>query len=180
MYRIQHIEQNTERRFAAVAAEPLLSEVALPEPRGTLREQVQDYIAANLHRAISPAEILQVFPCSRPTLYRLFGADGGLVSYIRTCRLREAAIILVQLPFQGIVDIAYYVGYGSASDFSRAFRRSFGISPSAYRRACLLARCHDVTPASATGISSVGLLKQSDQALPASALQNQGMLGFAA
>jgi AraC-like DNA-binding protein len=47
-------------------------------------------------------------------------------------RLREAAMRLVDEPAK-ILDIALDCGFGDVSNFNRAFRTEFGVSPRAYR-----------------------------------------------
>jgi AraC-like DNA-binding protein len=92
------------------------------------------YIDANLERMdLTPDKVLAVSQLSRPTLYRLFESEGGLAAYIRNRRLREAVNELHRFPLKAIVEIAYGVGFNSASDFNRAFRRAYGMSPSDFR-----------------------------------------------
>jgi AraC-like DNA-binding protein len=96
--------------------------------------QVQRHVQANLHRAdLSPDSILRTFALPRPTLYRMFENEGGIAAYIRNCRLREAANELVDSPCIAIMDVADHLHFGSASDFTRAFRRSYGRSPQEFR-----------------------------------------------
>jgi AraC family transcriptional regulator len=47
--------------------------------------------------------------------------------------LREAATALVVAPAK-IVDVALASGFGDVSNFNRAFRTEFGVSPRKYRR----------------------------------------------
>jgi AraC-like DNA-binding protein len=47
-------------------------------------------------------------------------------------RLRRAAVRLRNEPAK-IVDIALDCGFGDVSNFNRAFRAEFGVSPRAYR-----------------------------------------------
>jgi len=47
-------------------------------------------------------------------------------------RLREAAVRLVAEPGT-VLDIALDCGFGDVSNFNRAFRTEFGMSPRAYR-----------------------------------------------
>jgi AraC-like DNA-binding protein len=53
--------------------------------------------------------------------------------YIRRARLREAATRLL-LDRSKVLDIAFDTGFGDVSNFNRAFRAEFGVSPRAYRR----------------------------------------------
>jgi AraC family transcriptional regulator len=48
-------------------------------------------------------------------------------------RLRDAAVRLVDEPAK-IVDIALDSGFGDVSNFNRAFRTEFGVSPTRYRQ----------------------------------------------
>jgi len=53
--------------------------------------------------------------------------------YVMRTRLRRAATRLLLEPDK-ILDIAFGSGFGDVSNFNRAFRAEFGISPRAYRR----------------------------------------------
>jgi AraC-like DNA-binding protein len=69
----------------------------------------------------------------RSTIYRLFKHEGGLGAYIRHLRLRAAADELVRFPSVPIKDVGYSVGFKSASDFTRAFRRAYEMTPQEMR-----------------------------------------------
>jgi len=75
---------------------------------------------------------------SRSQLYRLLKGEGGAAHYIRRLRLSESFALLcdtsINLP---IGKIAESLRFGDASDFSRAFRREFGRSPSDVRAAAM-------------------------------------------
>jgi AraC family transcriptional regulator len=55
--------------------------------------------------------------------------------YLRRARLRDAAISLTTGASK-ILDVALDCGFGDVSNFNRAFRSEFGVSPRAYRRYC--------------------------------------------
>lgn len=82
---------------------------------------------------ISPTGLLAAMNISRPSLYRLFEHEGGVHAYIRKRKLRAAASELVRFPNLPVIEIAYGLGFSSASDFTRAFRRAYGMSPSDLR-----------------------------------------------
>ncbi|WP_313315883.1 AraC family transcriptional regulator [Pulveribacter sp.] len=67
---------------------------------------------------------------SRSALYRLFAPYGGVMAYLRARRLRHALVALQRGDDRTVTTLAHDLGFGSASDFSRAFRRRYGISPS--------------------------------------------------
>jgi AraC family transcriptional regulator len=53
--------------------------------------------------------------------------------YVLRVRLRRAATALATEPGK-VVDVALESGFGDLSNFNRAFRAEFGVSPRAYRR----------------------------------------------
>ena len=65
---------------------------------------------------------------------RLFEHLTGVTphQYVLRTRLREAAARLVSEPAK-ILDIALDCGFGDLSNFNRAFRAEFSVSPRAYR-----------------------------------------------
>ena len=75
--------------------------------------------------ALSPYHFLRTFT-------RLAGATPH--QFAMRVRLRNAA---VQLTTSGarVIDVALDSGFGDVSNFNRAFRAEFGVSPRAYRRA---------------------------------------------
>jgi AraC-like DNA-binding protein len=88
------------------------------------------YVHGHLADAdLTPEQVIDVLDLPRSTLYRMFQHEGGLGAYIRHLRLRAAANDLVRLPGLAVKDIAYSIGFKSASDFTRAFRRAYGIAP---------------------------------------------------
>jgi AraC family transcriptional regulator len=52
--------------------------------------------------------------------------------YVRRARLREAAVRL-KAGDGKILDVALDSGFGDVSNFNRAFRAEFGVSPGVYR-----------------------------------------------
>ena len=73
---------------------------------------------------LSPYHFLRTFD-------RLTGVTPH--QYVLRARLREAAMRLAAEPGK-VVDIALDCGFGEVSNFNRAFRTEFGVSPRAYRR----------------------------------------------
>lgn len=93
-------------------------------------DRARSFVRANLADSdLSPESVVDSLGLSRPTLYRLFQHEGGLGTYIRHVRLRTAAHDLVHFPHVPVQDIGFALGFKSASDFSRAFRRAFGVAP---------------------------------------------------
>jgi AraC family transcriptional regulator len=65
---------------------------------------------------------------------RTFHALTGVTphQYLLRVRLREAALRLAAEPSR-VLDVALECGFGDVSNFNRAFRAEFGVSPRAYR-----------------------------------------------
>ena len=119
---------------ASFGKQARLSGGARAAARAAMFGQVRRYVQANLHRAdLSPENVLAALHLPRPTLYRLFQHEGGLGAYIRHLRLRQAADDLVRYPHLMVTDVAYGVGFKSPSDFTRAFRRAYSMSPQEFR-----------------------------------------------
>jgi len=72
---------------------------------------------------LSPYQFLRVFE-------RVTGATPH--QYVRRLHLRAAATRLAATPDR-ILDIALDSGFGDVSNFNRAFRYEFGMSPRAFR-----------------------------------------------
>jgi AraC family transcriptional regulator of adaptative response / methylphosphotriester-DNA alkyltransferase methyltransferase len=68
---------------------------------------------------------------SRRQLQRVFAEVGGLGyrAYLTRIRLSHAADLLSHTDLT-VKQVAVRVGYGEVSQFSKAFRRAYGISPS--------------------------------------------------
>lgn len=124
----------TQLLVAAFGKQAGLSGNARAAARAAMFGRVRRYIQANLHRSeLSPESVLNALQLPRPTLYRMFQHEGGLGTYIRHLRLRHAANDLVRYPHLMVTDIAYGIGFKSASDFTRAFRRAYGMAPQDFR-----------------------------------------------
>lgn len=98
--------------------------------RAEMFDRVRRYVRAHLEDAdMSPERIVQLLALPRPTLYRLFQHEGGLGTFIRHVRLRCAVDELIRFPNLPVKDVAYSMGFKSASDFTRAFRRAYELAP---------------------------------------------------
>ncbi len=109
-------------------------DITSTEPRAVMVDQVRRYVQAHLcDDELSPESVLSALQLPRSTLYRLFQREGGLGAYIRHLRLRHAADDLIRYPHTLVLDIAFGLGFKSASVFTRAFRRAYGMAPQEYR-----------------------------------------------
>lgn len=83
---------------------------------------------------LSPEVLCSHFGLTRRQLYTAFGAaDEGPAALIRRRRLAAARAELVLQPGTPVAQVAYGCGFASVSDFGRAFRREYGLSPSELR-----------------------------------------------
>jgi AraC-like DNA-binding protein len=113
--------------------------------RSAMFDKARRYVQDNLYQPwLTPESVLAAVQLQRHTLYRLFQHEGGLGRYIRNCRLREAADELVRYPNRQVIEIAYSLGFKSASDFTRAFSRSYGMSPQDHRIMAAQRKCEPV------------------------------------
>lgn len=98
--------------------------------RALMFEEVRRYVRANLQEdSLSPQSVIESLGLVRSTTYRLFEHEGGLGAYIQSLRLRVAAADLVRAPRVPIRDIAYSLGFKSASHFTRAFQGAYEMTP---------------------------------------------------
>ena len=102
--------------------------------RAAMLRQARRYVQAHVHETdLLPEKVCAALSLPRRSLYRLFEHEGGLNAYIRHAKLRCAADELKRYTAIPVAQIAYGLGFKSPSDFTRAFRRSFGMSPQEFR-----------------------------------------------
>lgn len=102
--------------------------------RAVMFSQAKRYINTHLDdETLSAETLLNTLNLPRATLYRLFEHEGGVEAYIRNRRLRAAAFDLVKHPQLSITEVAYSLGFKNLPDFTRAFKRTYDLSPSDLR-----------------------------------------------
>jgi AraC-like DNA-binding protein len=127
---IDALQAGTQLLVATFRKEARLSGAGRAALQAVVMGRVRRYIEANLHQGdLTPTSVVQALQLKRATIYRWFEHEGGLGAYIRNRRLREAADELVRYPHVQVAEIAFGLGFQSASDFTRAFRRAFDMSP---------------------------------------------------
>ncbi|SAL25181.1 AraC family transcriptional regulator [Caballeronia arvi] len=127
---IDALDAGARLLLAAFADKPHALHDARAALQMAVKEQVKRYVDTHLHEAdLTPTKIVEALALKRATIYRWFEQEGGLAAYIRHRRLREAADEIARFPNLQIADIAFGLGFKSASDFTRAFRRAFDVSP---------------------------------------------------
>jgi AraC-like DNA-binding protein len=115
---------------------------APPPPAGrsvlsqrTLRK-VHEFIAANLTREISVEDIARAAFLSPYHLGRGYHRATGcsLWQYVLHCRAQRACGLIASQPGTSLAEIATLSGFESYSQFIAVFRKTRGVTPSAYRR----------------------------------------------
>lgn len=99
-------------------------------------DRVFDYIDNHLHDDLTVEQLSRIACFSRFHFLRQFTVYAGisLFSYIRLQRLKRASYRLALNRRERIIDIALDAGFESPESFSRAFRNTFGMSPSQFRK----------------------------------------------
>lgn len=120
--------------IAAFGKDASQSHSARGAARAAMLGRIKHYIDTHLHsQELAPEQILGSFPLARATLYRMFEQEGGLHAYIRNCRLRRAAEELATSRSAAIGELGGRLGFSYAADFTRAFRRAYGVAPQEFR-----------------------------------------------
>jgi len=126
----RHLDALISLILAAFGADMGLAGSRRALERAAAFERVRSFVKLNLDNGdLTPEYVIESLGLSRPSVYRLFQHEGGLGNYIQNLRLRTAANDLLRYPQMQVQDIAYSLGFGSASAFTRAFRRAFDIAP---------------------------------------------------
>lgn len=108
--------------------------MAAPEMSGELLTRIKDYI--HTHIAVATLQSTADFVNYNPIyLSRLFKEKAGInfISYIIQERM-QFAVELLRQPSCPISQISEAVGYSNEKNFSRAFKKYFGVSPAEYRK----------------------------------------------
>ena len=98
-------------------------------------EKALAYLRANYTRqGLTVAELARYLGLNRSYFYELFKGQTGLSpqEYLTRLRIRKSCELLQQ-PNLSAADAAYAVGY-EPSVFSKAFRRTMGMTPGQYKR----------------------------------------------
>jgi AraC family transcriptional regulator len=108
-----------------------LSRVGKLDPRRLSR--VLEYVHANLGDELDIRGMASAASLSRFHFARAFKASTGQTpyQYVSAKRLAQAKVLLAQN--QPIAEIALALNFSSQANFTRAFRREFGITPGRYR-----------------------------------------------
>lgn len=125
---------------ASLSAVPDNIDRARPAVQASLLRQACRFIEIHLKEPeVSVEQACAALKISRATLYRLLEPYGGFANHVRERRLvRMHGLLAAREQHTSLTRIAEDHGFSSAAQFSRAFRRQFGYSPSEARSAATL------------------------------------------
>lgn len=97
---------------------------------------VMRHIDEHSHQPLRVAALARRAGMSESSFFACFRAATGTtpLQYVKTLRLTKARLLL-DTDAASVTEVAYIVGYASGSQFSRDFRRAFGVAPSSLRGA---------------------------------------------
>lgn len=97
-------------------------------------EKAIEYIYSNIYKKTTVSDVAEYLDIDRSYLSRVFNQYMGISikKYIYNCHMDVAKNMLTYSPLP-IKDIAASVGYDDPLDFTKAFHRTFGASPSKWR-----------------------------------------------
>lgn len=141
--------QDSDRRyqsgkFNSILATAILTEIELqtnnkisyatPHPQEHLIEDIKDYINWNLQQNLKVTEIAQYFSYNEKYLTTIFKNISGisLKQFILQTKMERAKIALSDTN-QQISQIAYSLGFDDSHNFSNAFKKITGLSPTEYK-----------------------------------------------
>jgi AraC family transcriptional regulator len=98
--------------------------------------KVFDHIDIHLGEALTLEQLSEVANFSKYHFHRQFSEYVGIsvIRYVQLMRLKRASYRLVFNRLDRITDIALDAGFENPESFSRAFKNTFGQSPTEFRR----------------------------------------------
>ncbi|GMK39196.1 hypothetical protein PCCS19_22500 [Paenibacillus sp. CCS19] len=97
--------------------------------------RIIDYVEQNLHTAVTLVELSRISGWSSRHLQRLFAQHTGqsFGSFLQNVRIRRSCELL-RSSSRKVSYIAELVGYRSIDSFNEAFKKTVGLTPTAYRK----------------------------------------------
>ncbi|MCB1035929.1 MAG: AraC family transcriptional regulator [Acidobacteria bacterium] len=113
--------------------DPHPADAAPPDCLGRIHRAI-DFILANLDRSHTLDDVARAAYVSPFHFHRLFRSIVGETpaQLTRRVRLERAISILSHDPARPLTSVALDCGFASSSDFSRAFKKRYGVPPSAF------------------------------------------------
>ena len=101
-----------------------------------LINKAEDYIENHLSEKITLSDMAHNLGISEYHFHRIYRKNGAetLNQFITRIKMERSAIYLVVNRKIMITEIAFRYGYNDSSSYNRAFRKHFGLSPTAFRK----------------------------------------------
>lgn len=117
---ILKIAQNTDKKY-------------IPTDKQTKLKPAVEYIIKNFNRDITNDELADIAGVSTVYFRKMFRDVFGIspISYVQNLRIKKAKEML-KSDYGSITQIALSLGYNNIYDFSRAFKKHTGVSPTKY------------------------------------------------
>ncbi|MET9081304.1 AraC family transcriptional regulator [Streptomyces sp. NPDC004237] len=127
------IEREILWRLVTGAQGPLVRQIGLADSRLTQISRAIRFIRDHYTEPLRVEELARLSGMSASPFHRHFRAVTALtpIQYQKHIRLQEARLRLMSST-DDVADVGYAVGYDSASQFSREYRRQFGRPPGAH------------------------------------------------
>jgi YesN/AraC family two-component response regulator len=96
-------------------------------------QKVKEYVTAN-YQTVTLGDLAQYVHMNRNYLSQFFAkhCEESFSAYVMQVRMTKAAELLKDIQFR-VHEISVLVGYGNPKNFSRSFKKHYGISPREYR-----------------------------------------------
>jgi len=126
------LEREILWRVLTGPAGPAVRRIGLEDSSLTYLGRAIRHLRSNAFEPIQVEELAQLSGMSISSFHKQFRTVTAMspIQYQKRIRLQEARLRLLGHP-NDIAAVAHSVGYGSASQFSREYRREFGMAPSA-------------------------------------------------
>lgn len=100
-----------------------------------LSARVRRFIDRNYSYHISVEKIAEILGCNRSHMFRVFKEEYGMSvqEYLRNTRMEHARHLMEQTNMS-VVEVMYSCGFNDLPNFSRQFKRQFGVSPGAVNK----------------------------------------------
>jgi transcriptional regulator GlxA family with amidase domain len=115
-------------------ASPSVRRASTADARRAIFNEAAAIVATDLARPLTVDEVARRVATSPRQLRRSFAESGGVSfrAFVTNLRMRRAAALLLTTDVP-VTEVAYTVGYRDASQFTKAFKRAHGRSPTQWR-----------------------------------------------
>ena len=113
----------------------ILSKLCKPTPKGSVAEEISEFINKNYQKNISIQMLCDQFSFSKNHIINIFRNAYGQtpIAYLNSVRLKRAEELLITTS-DSIESISFHCGYQNYSHFYRQFTRKNNLSPEAFRK----------------------------------------------